>query len=85
MLEYIVKHDIYKVNEKKNAKKYKKCYKIKSPVKRQINDYIITEKDGNSKTYMQSIRADDRVLQREILLYKKEVQKTTLKKQSIRS
>lgn len=24
MLEYIVKHDIYKVNEKKNAKKYKK-------------------------------------------------------------
>lgn len=29
MLEYIVKHDIYKVNEKKNAKKFKSYLKNK--------------------------------------------------------
>ena len=27
MLEYIVKHDIYKVNEKKNARSIRRCYK----------------------------------------------------------
>ena len=30
MLEYIVKHDIYKVNEKKKRKKYKKVLQNRS-------------------------------------------------------